>query len=145
MSDLSSSSLNLLQYADDIALTHQARKFEECAIHLGEGLKILRSFFRQWRLRPSKTQGSILRTRYANRKLTVQFDNIHSLTLTTWKILEWLWTERFPIKHIWKTGMKVSSRVNLVWKLSGTKWGLGAHTLRTALFTRRLNNGHLTG
>jgi hypothetical protein len=76
MSDLSSSSLNLLQYADDIALKHQARKFEECEIHLKESLKMLRSFFHHWRLRPSKTQGSILGTHYANRKLTVQFDNI---------------------------------------------------------------------
>jgi hypothetical protein len=29
LKDLPSSSLNLFQYADDIALTHQARKFEE--------------------------------------------------------------------------------------------------------------------
>jgi hypothetical protein len=45
MSDLPSSSLNLFQYADDIALTHQAKKFEECEIHLEEGLEILSRFF----------------------------------------------------------------------------------------------------
>jgi hypothetical protein len=33
--------------------------------------------------------------------------------------------------HLEKSGMKVNSCVNLVRKLSGTKWGSGAHTLRT--------------
>jgi hypothetical protein len=42
----------LLQYADDIALTNQASKFEECEIHLEEGLEMLSRFFHQWRLRP---------------------------------------------------------------------------------------------
>jgi hypothetical protein len=57
LSDLPSSSLNLFQYADDIELTHQARKFEECEIHLEEGLETL-SRFHQWRLcpNPSKTE-----------------------------------------------------------------------------------------
>jgi hypothetical protein len=32
--------LNLFQYADDIALAHQARKFEECEIHLKEGFEV---------------------------------------------------------------------------------------------------------
>jgi hypothetical protein len=47
MSQLPSSSLNLFQYADDIALTHQARKFEECEIHLEERLETLSRFFHQ--------------------------------------------------------------------------------------------------
>jgi hypothetical protein len=34
-------SLNLFQYADDIALTHPARKFEECEIHLEKASKFL--------------------------------------------------------------------------------------------------------
>jgi hypothetical protein len=53
-----SSSLILFQYGDDIALTHQVRKFEECKIHLEEGLETLNRFFQQWRLRPnpSKTE-----------------------------------------------------------------------------------------
>jgi hypothetical protein len=79
MSDLPSSSLNLFQYADDIALTHQARKFEECKIHLEEGLETLSRFFHQWLLRPnpSKTEFCVflLEAHDANRKLSVQFDN----------------------------------------------------------------------
>jgi hypothetical protein len=71
--------LNLFQYTGDIALTHQARKFEECEIHLEEGLETLSRFFHQWRLRPnpSKTEDCVfhLETHDANRKLTVQFDN----------------------------------------------------------------------
>jgi hypothetical protein len=62
--------------ADDIALTHQARK---CEIHQEEGLETLSRFFHQWRLRPnpSKTEVCVfhLGTHNANRKLTVQFDN----------------------------------------------------------------------
>jgi hypothetical protein len=56
MLDLPFSSLNLFQYADDIALTHQARKFEECKIHLEEGFETLSRFFHQWHLcaNPSK-------------------------------------------------------------------------------------------
>jgi hypothetical protein len=73
-SDVPSSSLNLFQYADDIALTHQARKFEECENQLEEGLESSR-FFHQLRLRPipSKTEGCLfhLGTHDANRKLTV--------------------------------------------------------------------------
>jgi hypothetical protein len=80
LSDPLSSSLNPFQYTDDIALTHQARKFEEqCEIHLEEGLEILSRFFHQGHLRPnpSKTEVCVfhLETHYANRKLTVQFDN----------------------------------------------------------------------
>jgi hypothetical protein len=71
--------LNLFQYADDIALTHQAKKFEEFEIHLDEGRETLSRFFHQWRLRPnpSKTEVCVfhLRTHDAKRKLTVQFDN----------------------------------------------------------------------
>jgi hypothetical protein len=66
--------VNLFLYADNIALTQQARNFEECEIHIEEGFKTQRSFFHQWRLRsnPSKTEVCVfhLRTHNANRKLT---------------------------------------------------------------------------
>jgi hypothetical protein len=74
-----SSSLNLFEYADDIALTYQARKFKECEIHLEEGLETLSRFFHQWRLRPNPSKAKVcvfqLGTHDANRKLIVQFDN----------------------------------------------------------------------
>jgi hypothetical protein len=41
MSDQPSSSLNLCQFADDIALTNQSKKFEECEILLEETSKHL--------------------------------------------------------------------------------------------------------
>jgi hypothetical protein len=52
MSDLPSSSLNLFQYADYIALTHLASKFEEYDINLEEGPENLSRFFHQ-RLGPN--------------------------------------------------------------------------------------------
>jgi hypothetical protein len=110
-----SSSLNLFQYADDIALKHQARKFEECEIHLEEGLETLSRFFHQWRLRPnpSKTEVCVfhLGTHDANSKLTVQFDNTLITHVDHSKYLG------MPLE---KSGLKVNSRVNLVRKLSGT-------------------------
>jgi hypothetical protein len=45
---LPSSSLNLFQYADDIALTHQVRKFEECEIYLEVDLETLSRFFHKY-------------------------------------------------------------------------------------------------
>jgi hypothetical protein len=79
MLDLPHSSLNLFQYADDIAQTHLARIFEKCEIHLEKGLQRLSRFFHQRRLRPnpSKTEVFVFDfgTNDANRKLTVQFDN----------------------------------------------------------------------
>jgi hypothetical protein len=74
MSDLPSSSLNMFQYADDITLTHQARKFEECKIHLDEDLETKVCVFH-------------LGTHAANRKLTFKFENTlithvdHSISL----------------------------------------------------------------
>jgi hypothetical protein len=56
ISDLPSSSLNLFEYAKDIMLTHQARKFEDRKIHLEEGLEALSRFFHQWRLRPNPSK-----------------------------------------------------------------------------------------
>jgi hypothetical protein len=45
--------------------------------------------------------------------------------------ISWDDSGRFAINHIWKK-LEWRSRVNLVRKLSGIKWGSGAHTLRTA-------------
>jgi hypothetical protein len=137
MSDLPSSSLNLFQYADDIALTHQARKFDECEIHLEEGLETLSKFFHYWRLRPNPSKSEVcvfhLGTQDANRKLTVQFDNTLITHVDHPKYLGMTLDRTLSYKpHLEKTGIKVNSRVNLVRKLSGTKWGAEAHTLRTA-------------
>jgi hypothetical protein len=102
--------LNLFQYADDIALTHQARKFEECEIHLEEGLETLSRLFHQWRLRPNPSKIEVcvshLGTHYANMKLTVQFDHTQITHVDHPKYLRMTLdrtTERFPKNHIWKT------------------------------------------
>jgi hypothetical protein len=79
MLNLPSTSLNLFQYADNIVLTHQARKFDECEIHLEKGLETMSRFFHQYRLRPNLSKTEVcafhLGTHDAHRKLTVQFDN----------------------------------------------------------------------
>jgi hypothetical protein len=119
MSDLPSSSSNLFQYADDIALTHQERKFEECEIHLEEGLETLSRFFHKWCLRPkpSKTEVCVfhLGAHDANREMTVKFDNTLIIHVVHPKYLEMTLDRTLSYKpHLEKTGMKVKSRVNLV-------------------------------
>jgi hypothetical protein len=111
-------------------LTHQARKFEECEVHLEEGLETLSRFFHQWHLcpNPSKTEVCVfhLGTHDANSKRTVQFDN----TLIT-HVDHTSWDDSGPNAflykpHLEKTGMKVNSRVNLLLVRKSE------HTLQTA-------------
>jgi hypothetical protein len=107
MSDLPSSSLILSQYADDIALTHQARKFEECEIHLEEGPKTLSRFFHHltftFKSITNRSQCVSLGNTSCSQKADCPvWQYTKSLTLTTRNILGWLCTERFPVNHIWK-------------------------------------------
>jgi hypothetical protein len=110
----------LFQYADNIALTHQARKFEECEIHLEERLETLIRFFHQRHLRPkpSKTEVCVfhLGTHDANRKLTVQFDNTLITHVDHPKYLEMTLDRTLFDKPLLekKTGIKVNSRVKIV-------------------------------
>jgi hypothetical protein len=102
MSDPLSSSLNLFQYADDIALTYQARKFEECEIHLEEGLEILSRFFHQGHLRPNPSKTVLCFTwkhiMPTESYIAVQFDNpliTHVEHLKYLVMIGNIWTERF--------------------------------------------------
>jgi hypothetical protein len=84
---------------------------------------------------PKKTEACVfhLGTHDANRKLTVQFDNTLITHVYHPKYLGMTVDRTLSYKpHLEKTVIKVNSRVNLVRKLSGTKWGSGAHALRTA-------------
>jgi hypothetical protein len=126
MSDVPSSSLNVFQYADDIALTHQARKFEGSKIHLEESLETLSRIFHQWHLCPNTLKKEVcafhLGTHDANRKLTVQFDNTLITHVDHPKYIGMTLDRTLSFKpHLRKIGMKVNPCVNLVRKLSGTK------------------------
>jgi Reverse transcriptase (RNA-dependent DNA polymerase) len=69
---------NIIQYADDIALTYQAQSFAECETSLEADLERLSSYFGRWRLQPnpSKTEACVfhLSNHDANRTLKINFD-----------------------------------------------------------------------
>jgi hypothetical protein len=48
MSDLPTTAAKVFQYADDIAVTYQAKKFDECE----NNLEVLSQFFHRWWLQP---------------------------------------------------------------------------------------------
>jgi Reverse transcriptase (RNA-dependent DNA polymerase) len=110
------SSSNLFQYADDIALTYQARMFEDCEIHLEEDLEALSRFFQQWRLRPnpSKTEVCVfhLGTHDANKKLTVKFDKTIITHVDCPKYLGVTLDRTLTYKpHLEKSAMKVNGNL----------------------------------
>jgi hypothetical protein len=120
MSDLPPSSLNLFQ-------TNQAKKIEECEIHLEEGLEILSRFFHQWCLRPNPSKTKVyvfhLRIYDANKNLTIQFDNTLITHVDHPKYLGMTLDRPLSYKpHLENTEMRVNTHVNL----AGTKWGSGA-------------------
>jgi hypothetical protein len=111
MLDLPSTAAKVFQYADD-------------------------NFFNRWCLQPDpgKTEMYVfhLNTHAANKQLDVMFnksikhvDHPKYLGVTLDRTLTFK-------SHLEKAAKKVSSRVNLVRKLAGTKWVSNTQTLRTA-------------
>jgi hypothetical protein len=133
----------VFQYTDYIAVTYQVKTFDECENNLEADIKVLNQFFHRWYLQPNprKTEMCVfhLNTHPANKQLDVMFNGTsikHVNRTITFK------------SHLEKAAKKVSSRVNLVRKLAGTKWRSNANTLRTAsllLITHRLNTVYLFG
>jgi hypothetical protein len=127
----------VFQYADDIAVTYQAKTFDECENNLEADIEVLNQFFYRWCLQPNpgKTEMCVfhLNTHAANKQLDVMFngtsikhvDHPKYLGVTLDRTLQSNLTYK-------KAAKKVSSRVNLVRKLACTKWGSNAQILRTA-------------
>jgi hypothetical protein len=53
MSDLPSTAAKVFQYADDIAVTYQAKPFDECENILEADIEVLNQFFHRWCLQPN--------------------------------------------------------------------------------------------
>jgi hypothetical protein len=128
MSDLpSTTDAKVFHYADDIAMTYQAKTFDECENNLEADIELLNQFFHRWCLQPNpgKTEmGAFhLNTHVANNQLVVMFNG------TSIKHVDRTLSFKF---HLQNAAKKMSSRVNLVRKLADTKWGSNTQTLRTA-------------
>jgi hypothetical protein len=53
MSDLPPTAAKVFQYADDIAVTYQAKTFDECENNLEAEIEVLNQFFHRWCLQPN--------------------------------------------------------------------------------------------
>jgi hypothetical protein len=119
-----------------IAVTYQAMTFDEWLNNLEADIEVLNQFFHRWCLQPNPAKTKMclfhLNTHAANIQLDVMvngtsikhFDHPKYLGVTLYRMLTFN-------THLEKAAKKVSSRVNLVRKLAGTKWGSNAQTLRT--------------
>lgn len=119
LSDLPSTSSNIFQYADDIAMTFQSRTFEECEINLEADLEVLNQFFRCWRLQPNpaKTEMCVfhLTNQDANRELKIKFDNTDIQHVSHPKYLGVTLDRSLTFKpHLEKTALKVNGNVMLI-------------------------------
>ena len=123
-------------YADDLCVTDQYPYFTEVEHTIEEALDELTTYYRSNSLRanPDKTQITSfhLKNREAKNALEVKRNNrdlentLHPkyLGVTLDRTLSYK-------KHIHNTKMKVATRNNLLKKLSNSKWGCNARTIRT--------------
>jgi hypothetical protein len=56
VSDLPSTAAKVFQYAGDIAVTYQAKAFDECENNLKADIEVLIQFFHRWCLQPNPPQ-----------------------------------------------------------------------------------------
>jgi hypothetical protein len=78
ISDLPPTPVKVFQYADDIAVTYQAKTFYECENNLEADIEVLNHFFHRWCLQPNpgKTEMCVfhLNTHAANKQLDMMFN-----------------------------------------------------------------------
>ena len=126
-------------YADDLCVTAQYSSFTEVEIIIGDALEELAQYYRSNSLRanPDKTQVTAfhLRSKEANRSLKVEWNRTKLENTPHPKYLGVTLDRTLSYKeHMHNTKMKVATRNNLLRKLSNSKWGAHASTIRpTAL------------
>ena len=126
-------------YADDLCVTAQYTSLTEVETTIGDALEELTQYYRSNSLRanPDKTQVTAfhLRNKEANRLLKVEWNRTklentpHPRYLCVTLDLTLSYKE-----HMHNTKMKVATRSNLQRKLSNSKWGANASTIRTTAF-----------
>ena len=127
-------------YSDDLCVTDQYSSFTEVETTIGDALDELTQYYRPNSLRanPDKIQFTAfhLRSKEANRSLKVEW-NRTELENTPHPKYQGVTLDRILRykKHIQNTKMKVATRNNLLIKLSNSKWGANASTIRTTALT----------
>jgi hypothetical protein len=74
MSNLPPTASTMFQYADDIAVTYQAKTFDECENNLEADIEVLNQFFHRWCLGKTELCVFHLNTHAANKQLDVMFN-----------------------------------------------------------------------
>jgi len=123
-------------YADDLCVTAQYPIFSKVEHTIEEALDDLTTYYRSNSLRanPDKTQVTAfhLKNSEAKRTLQVKWNNTDLENTPYPKYLGVTLDRTLSYKkHIQNTKMKVTTRNNLLRKLSTSKWGSNASTIRT--------------
>ena len=129
-------STNSFIYVDDLCITTQKQTFNEIKKTLTESLCHLQVYYSNNLLRPNPTKTKLttfhLKNKYANVRLNVSWNGVKLEHIDNTVYLGVLLDHSLTYKsHCEKTHQKVSTRKNLLRKLTGTNWGANASTLRT--------------
>ena len=122
--------------ADDLCVTAQYSSFTEVETAIGDALEELTQYYRSNSLRanPDKTQVTAfhLKNKEVNRSLKVEWNRTKLENIPHPKYLGVTLDRMLSYKeHMHNTKMKVATRNNLLRKLSNSKWGANASTIRT--------------
>ena len=123
-------------YADDLYVTAQQPSFVEVETTIEESLSELTQYYRSNNLRanPDKTQVTAfhLRNKEAKRTLKMKWNRTYLENTPHHKYLGATLDRTLSYKqHTHNTKMKVATHNNLLRKLSSSKWGTNASTIRT--------------
>ena len=123
-------------YADDLCVTTQYSSFTEVETTIGDALEVLTQYYRSNSLRanPDKTQVPEfhLRNKEANRSLKVEWNRTKLENTPHLKYLGVTLDRTLSYKeHMHNTKMRVATRNKVLRKMSNSKWGANASTIRT--------------
>ena len=125
-------------YADDVAITCSASSIAKVEENSSNDMKTTCQYLHDWHLKlsQSKTVSSLfhLKNHLASKSIKVTLDPNTILNCERYSTYLGITLDRSLTykNHLHKLKQKVSSRVALVRKLSGTNWGTLFDTLRTS-------------
>ena len=137
ISDMPDTRSMKLGYADDWALTHQSRSWDEIESTLSKDVSAMKKFFDTWYLKMNTTKTVTtafhLNNRESKRALKIEIDGETLPTDENPKYLGVTLDRQLTYKkHLEGTARKIGKRNCLLRKLAGTTWGASQTLLRTS-------------
>ena len=135
--DLPSTISGKYAYADDLAIVHSAKRWDTLEETLSQDMTILSSYLQNWRLKLSKAKTMSaafhLNNMEARRELRITVNGAPLPFCPEPKYLGVTLDRSLTYRrHLESLRKKLTSRIALIRRLTGTSWGAGAATLRTA-------------